>query len=238
MAENNKKARNFLVTAVLSGLLVALVQGIWPGTIPFDTFAIWLVRGGPADWLGSAWPFLAWGAGATAVIEAAGLNDRVMRRFRREGGTPGQIFVEGAVTSLQAGVFEEIAFRWLIFYAEIVAVKIMNFLIFGFLGFGVYRFLHLELLGPIADFTTFGALHPQLFHASGWAVGAALLTTNATFRNGHAYLGWFGLLNSWFLGMFFFWIMFAYGLPIAILLHVLYDLLIFSTVALFAAIRR
>ena len=237
MANGKKKARNYLVAAFSSLLTIAIVQGVWPGVIPFETFAAWRTKGSVADWLIAGWPILAWGFGLQSLILLVHWNDRFMSD-RFDGMAPGQIFAAGAIISVKAGVLEEIAFRWLIFYAQIVWMKVGNFLIFGFLGFGVGCFLHLNLVGPIANVMTLGGLHAWLFHPAGWAVGAAIIATNGFFRDGHAYQGWFGLVNSWFAGMFLFWMMFTYGLPAAILIHFLYDFIIFSLVALFAAIRR
>ena len=63
-----------------------------------------------------------------------------------------------------------------------------------------------------------------------------MLYTNAFFRDGHRYQGPIGVLNSWFAGMFLFWIMFTYGLPAAILVHFMYDFLIFSLGAIRVAL--
>lgn len=41
------------------------------------------------------------------------------------------------------------------------------------------------------------------------------------------YLGWFGFINSWFIGLYFFCLTFTFGLIAAIVVHVTYDVLIF-----------
>jgi len=96
---------------------------------------------------------------------------------------------------------------------------------------GLLEWIHLNITAPIADWTTFGALHDQLYHPAGWLAGAAVLSANAGFRDGHKYQGILGYVNSWFLGMVFFWLMFTYGLLAAILVHFLYDLIIFAVTA-------
>lgn len=148
------------------------------------------------------------------------------------------IIAKGAVVSTMAGVGEEITFRWLFFLNNIISVKIGNWFFFGFLGLGIPEWLHLHIFGPIANWTTFGGLESFIFHPTGWAVGAAMLTTNAFFRNGHRYQGLLGVVNSWFGGMFLFWIMFTYGLPVAILIHFTYDFLIYLVRYADAAIER
>ena len=93
------------------------------------------------------------------------------------------------------------------------------------------------LLVPLADFTSLGKMHTILYQPHSWAAGAAVVSVNALFRDGHKYQGWFGWVNSWFLGLVFFWVMFTYGLVAAMVVHFLYDFLIFATVALVRLLR-
>ena len=144
----------------------------------------------------------------------------------------------GLATSLIAGIGEEISFRWLFFMDNIIGCTIANFFLLGFIGCGIPEFFHMYVAGPIANFTTFGALEPWIYHVSGWAVGASVLATNAFFRDGHKYQGPFGIINSWFGGMYLFWVMFRFGLPAAILVHFLYDFLIFLVLYVDAVIER
>ena len=68
----------------------------------------------------------------------------------------------------------------------------------------------------------------SLLATTPWFVGAALLSANAMFRNGHKYQGPIGIVNSWYIGMFLFWIMFQFGLIVAIIVHILYDVIVFT----------
>ena len=115
-----------------------------------------------------------------------------------------------------------------------LAVPILTYAMIG-LPPHIPEYIYTNLMGPLVDFMSGGALHDTLFHPAGFAVGAALVSTNATFRDGHKYLGWFGYINSWFLGLFFFYMMLTYGLPAAILVHVLYDMAVFSSAAVVLA---
>ena len=145
---------------------------------------------------------------------------------------------QGFWVSARAGVFEEIIFRWIFFYALIPWITLVNWLFLGFAGLDVLKWLFEHVLGPVANFATLGKLAPYLAGGASWAVGSALLSANGMFRNGHKYLGLFGFINSWFIGMFLFYIMFRYGLPVAIAVHFLYDLLIFVIRYLDAVIER
>lgn len=119
----------------------------------------------------------------------------------------------------------------------LAGLPLMTYLIFG-LPPQIPEWFHMNVWGPLANWTTFGALQDYIFHPTGFAVGAAMLYANAFFRDGHKYQGFFGVLNSWFLGMFFFYIMLHHGLPAAILVHFLYDVVVFSTSALILAFRN
>lgn len=94
------------------------------------------------------------------------------------------------------------------------------------------------LAKPLADLTTFGYLHEQIYHPHSWAVGAGLLSANAFFRDGHKYQGLFGVINAWFGGMIFFWVLFHYGLVACMVVHFLYDFAIYATVAFMRLFRH
>ena len=78
-----------------------------------------------------------------------------------------------------------------------------------------------------SSFLTLGTIDNILYHPFGWFVGAGIILANAKFRDGHKYQGKFGFINSWFIGMYLFWLMFEYGLVACIVIHFLYDMLIF-----------
>jgi hypothetical protein len=225
--------RNYIVSAVLGFVVVVLVNWIWPSVIPFGTFELWGISGGVTDWMISSWPIFAWAAGVTVIVEIFSEGNWYTVR-----NAESEILLPGVVISIWAGVMEEICFRWLIFLSAIVGAKVTNFIFFGFLGFGVPEWFYLTVMGPIANFFTMGGLEDWLFHPASWAVGVAVLSANGFFRAGHKYQGIVGFVNSWFIGMFLFYIMFTYGLLAAILVHFLYDLLIFVLHYLSAVLKQ
>jgi hypothetical protein len=168
--------------------------------------------------LGRVWFIFAWAVIGTLVIG-------IVRRNEPHYDEPWPMLKNGVWVSLNAGIFEELIFRWLVFLNAMVGVVFVNWLTFGLLGW-FYR----EVLIPLADFFTFGALEPQLMSGN-WVLGAAIVSASITFRDQHAYLGWTGWINAWFVGMVMFWLVFNYGIGTAIVAHVLYDVLIFSTAA-------
>lgn len=249
---NTKSSKNYLVSAVFGVIVIAIVQKWWPGLIPWATFDLWTPKGTLGEWLRVAWPVFAWGCGLNLVIQIinwignSSPKTGILRTvLRLQNPSPAQILGGGTLISIWEGVVEEISFRWLIFYATIGTVTLGNFLFFGWLGFGFQEWFHMNVWGPFADWTTLGCLKEYIFFPTGdsdttlsWAVGAAMLSTNAFFRDGHKYQGPLGIINSWFMGMYFFWLSFRFGLPAAIAVHFAYDFLIFATVAVMTALRE
>lgn len=230
--KDEKKTKNYLVIAFWALVIVVIVKWLWPDVIPFSLFQFWKLDCSVLDLIKLSWPMFAWGTGVSFIVALIKRNNRKTNRHVE------RILVGGFLVSLFAGVTEEVSFRWLIFYSGIVGYKILNWLIFGWAGFGVFQWFQLSIAAPISNFLTLGYLQPILFGSCGWAVGAALLTSNGKFRDGHAYQGIFGLINSWFIGMFMFYLMLTYGLIASIIVHFLYDLLIFIFIYINAVIER
>ncbi|MHA2279615.1 MAG: hypothetical protein ACXAC5_01805 [Promethearchaeota archaeon] len=231
--EEEKKSKGLLywiVSGVISLGLLLIVKAIFPSSTPFDTFEFWK-ENQVLTGIKASWPIFLWGAAVTSIVAFSTRNKRSLNKKAED------ILVGGVFVSAIAGVFEEMVFRWIIFLWGIVGVKVVNFLFFGFLGFGLAQFIHNWIVGPIVNFVTFGKMQWLIFDM-GWAVGASALAANAKFRTEHAYLGVFGLLNSWIIGFFLFWVMFTYGLLAAITVHFLYDLFIFIIRYVDAAIER
>lgn len=222
-----EKKQHYLVTAFYAFIVAGLVEWIWPNVIPFTFFQFWKITGPIPEAIKLAWPIFAWGTGISFLI--------VLFKGSETYGSAEDVLSEGLVSSVFAGIFEEISFRWLIFFDAIVSYKLVNWLFFGFAGHGIPEWLYNHIGGPWANFLTMGHMQEILFGTLGWAVGAALLSTNGKFRDGHMYQGCLGWINSWFLGIFFFYIVFNYGLIPAILIHGLYD--IFIDLAVFIAMK-
>ncbi|MBI4435297.1 CPBP family intramembrane metalloprotease [Candidatus Uhrbacteria bacterium] len=237
--EEKVKGHNSLLTAIGSIIVIAIVKALWPQLIPIETWSLWKSTGGFGDWIKVGWPIFAWGLGINLIFTFIRDDDHRdyagFRHFRDDGL---RLWITGTLISLRAGIVEEIAYRWLIFLAAIAMIRIPNFLFFGFLGFGIPEWFHNHVWGPVANWTTFQQLQPYIFSEYGWAAGAAMLTSNSFFRDGHKYQGLFGIINAWFLGMFFFWIMFTHGLWAAIVVHTLYDFLIFTYAAAYVSFKN
>jgi hypothetical protein len=222
--DESKKPGCYLVSAVSALVFVVVVKLIWPTLIPFRFLEFVKLTGSVSDVLQTSWLLFVWGIVGTFGLRLVSGSSHLDH--------PKTWLTFQSLGALFAGISEEIAFRWLIFFSLIVSYQIVNWLIFGFAGFGVAEWTYLHFFGPITNWLSLGYLQPQLFSPLGWYVGAALMTSNLQFRDGHAFHGLIGWANSWFIGMFFFYLMFRYGLIAAMIAHTIYDLLIFLEIYL------
>lgn len=202
-------------------IIGALVY-FWPSLIePFRYFQFWPLKGSFWEAVKGAWPWYLWGVGVTLIFMP----------FSQSGytfDTPMDKFISGTWKSVWAGVAEEMAFRWIFFFSGMVLLPAANYLLGGFMGFDLIRWLYQGILCPVANLFTFGYLEPYLLNGYDWAVGAAVISSNGRFRNGHWYQGPIGLVNAWFFGMYMHWVVFKYGILPAIFIHFFYDFLIFT----------
>lgn len=212
-----------------SVIVIAVVEWRWPQLIPFPlTRFVHLGLGGtPQQVAGDVWPVFAVGAVVALVSIPLGL-DR-LRLFAGQLSIMGWTWVPLVIvrTALQSA-WEEVVYRWLLLYAWIPGVVLLDHLVFGFAGFGLVHWLYVHAAGPLADFFTLHRLHFILFGAWGWTVGAAVIFADGRFRNGHAYQGWLGAIWSWFGGMALFLVMFRYGLVAAMLVHIAYNYMVYA----------
>jgi hypothetical protein len=225
-----KKRIHFVVLGVLSLIAIGFVYLFDISPIPFGFFQFWHTNVNVWEGIKKSWPAFAWGLASTLLILLV-----IAPYFKRSTAIKGKLsfaLIEGFLTSVLAGVLEEIFFRWLIFYGAMIWLKVFNIVLIGLTWlFYTKIFMH------TANFFTFGLLNEFIFFPGNWIVGAAMISANGSFRNRHDYLSGLGYVNSWFIGMFMFGIMFRYGLLTAIIVHFLYDLVIFTTAA-FIRYRR
>lgn len=104
-------------------------------------------------------------------------------------------------------------------------VLVMVLLIDVALILGIVKWWYIGVLLPVVNFVTLGKMSAQLFGYS-WMVGAALISSNWSFGQGHVYHGCIGWLNSWIIGMLMFWFTFNFGILFAMLVHAVYDIVI------------
>lgn len=197
--------------------------------MPFSLFEFWFFRGPIDEILISFLPLLCVGL----IISVISLvSSRRYPKMPISVDTK-SLITTSAIISGFAGIVEELVFRWIVFYSITVTVQLANWLFFGFLGFGIPEWLYVNIIGPVANFATFGALGIYLLNGFGWAVGSAIVSSNGRFRNAHTQYKIIGLIFVWYAGIYFFWVMFRYGIFASMALHFLYDFIVITMGALY-----
>jgi hypothetical protein len=118
-----------------------------------------------------------------------------------------------------AGILEEIGFRCFFIFTAMIPIAIIDFLLFG-----VATWLYKVIMFPIVNFLTVGLMGGVIYGFPPLLIAGAI-SANTAFRDGHKYQSMFGYINSWFIGLYLLCIMFTQGLLIAILIHMIYDLI-------------
>jgi Type II CAAX prenyl endopeptidase Rce1-like len=182
---------------------------------------LWLSRGSLLEGLSQVWMIFAWGFGVQLLVQIW----RIIRRHQREAGI-GPLLKHGAWISAHAGFFEELIFRLYAFLSFIIALHYADRHLGGWL-----ESASTHTILPAANFITFG-LFEQVFARGDWAVGVGVIIGGLFFRSAHRHYGKFSKANVWVIGMVMFWLVFNYGLLTAIVAHFLYDLCVFTAIAL------
>jgi len=224
LEENFGRVASFTICAAMLAIFIGLINFFFPQSIPYGFLDAWQSH----DTLWAAvlfsWPIFAWVTSFTVLVAFFTRNSERENLFAEE------YLKDGIVKSAIAGFFEEIIFRWLLFYSAIATVQFFNGIFFAWwlMHFGIGEWLYNTIIGHVVNFFTFGTMHDILFHPLGWFIGSAVVVSNKNFREGHKYLGLIGYVNSWFIGMFLFYVMFHFGLLAAIVIHFIYDMIIFA----------
>jgi len=143
--------------------------------------------------------------------------------------SPLTVFGGVALIGSIAAVLEEISYRYLALLSGIAMIGLVN-LIFC----GIPELFYTMITIPLANLMTLGLMEPLLYHPEGWLVGAAILSSSAAFREGHAYQGFVGWVTSWYFSMAMFFLLFEQGLVACMIAHFLFNI----TVAVLVGLRQ
>ena len=238
--QDDKYEPNYLRSARLSAFVLVVLVVVYPEALPFEVFGAPFWGGGfrLTDTFVTCLPLLGWGFAINCYLQANRMMElrspigQYVEDFDR---TRSELVTEGAILSIVDGVLEEMAFRWVIFLCAIPLLVGADWLFGGFAGIHAIEWIYTAILFPVANFMTLEVLSP-VFEMD-WGIGAGMLAANAFFRDGHKYQGNFGMVNSWFIGMYMFHILFTYGLPECMFAHFAYNFGNHLTVALMKPLR-
>ncbi len=187
-------------------------------SLPYEWGDVWFWEGSLGEMFRTLWPLFALGFGLNLVMMSLTTNP--------PGIDASELPVKGFFVSLQAGILEEIVFRWIWLYAMMALVWVIDAVFGGAISrmlttYEIYnRWIAFLLQDNVDVWTKPGA----------WTVGMAVLLSNWKFQEGHLYQGPMGFVFSGIGGIVFFRAMFSFGLPLAMLAHVLFDIMVFLMV--------
>jgi len=209
---------SYLLQLVLLSIGLAILTHFWGDNLLLS-FSDLTGDGVSGAGLAKVWFIFAWGGGLCLILymiqgAAYAYDSRAVRFFK------------GMWISLNAGVFEELSYRWLKFFIAMITLPFFNWITFG-----LVEWVYSTILVPLANFCTFGALEPFLLGGSSWVLGAAIISANVSFRDAHVNHGTLGKINVWFIGMVMFYLMLNYGIQTAIAAHFLYDAIVLGIAA-------
>ncbi|QVQ51782.1 hypothetical protein J4H86_23945 [Spiractinospora alimapuensis] len=211
--------------AFVGAVVLYLVGGIWIDH-PLGFAVVWTIPTDVVGGLAATWPVFVWALVLAVVPGCVWVARGLTTPF-----TPREHAVLGLWVSVSSGLFEELRYRWLFLVGTPVFLAVANLVTFG-----LVEWVYTAGLVPVANVVTLGILEPELT-TGGWLLGATIVSVNAGFRKAHAYQGVFGWLNAWFIGMVLFFVLFNHGLVTAVVVHIGYDLVLFTVAAVLSGFR-
>ena len=216
-----KKEVNFISKTIVGFFLIVIIKKLFPHAIPLPFFYWRDAHSNIIQVVSSAIPVFTFGIFFVFLVKAITKNNKLDNQDAEEK------FVVSIISSLIAGVTEEIAFRWILFLIGIVGIQISDYLLGGFIfGHGLLHWVYIICAIPLADILTFHQLTPYLYNPLSWAIGGSIISTNAKFSDGHSYQGVIGWIDSWFFGIFMYKVVWECGLLNAIIVHTTYNIVI------------
>lgn len=179
------------------------------------------VAGSASEWFLTAW--VIWAIGIPLNLWKMGSTTNPPEVHAKAPTIP----ISGFGTSLMAGIFEELVFRWILLYAALGLLWVINLGAFAFTGIELVR-LAIQPLTDLLVFLLMNGVDGRLVNPPElWALGFAIFLSVLKFQQGHLYQGKTGFLFSGLAGLVFFRVMFVHGLLAAMVVHFSFDMMVF-----------
>jgi hypothetical protein len=227
LAALDKSLKHYLYGMVLSLSVILVILPLFPNFSPYATInGFWFIKGSVFQWIITSqyifYVAIFWGF--------IGVFISYKRIQKPSPSLVFKVLLRDFKTSVYAGFIEEVSYRWIIFLGTMLILYVCNWLLGGFLGEnnGIIQWIHTVIASPLINLITLDYLVGQINHEY-WYAGASVIVTNGMFAYAHANVNvkydTLTVINSWFMGMFFFYTMFQYGLFAAIIVHTMYNVL-------------
>lgn len=212
----------------LAFIAITIVQWVIPSAIPFGVFEFWNKT---SVWMAIKSSWILFISAIILVMVIAYL----FKCDPDKNNNPRMLIVDGFFNNIATIIIEEILLRWLLFLNIIWIIKLLNWLIFGWLGFGILEWFYINLPAPIISLSSFGMIDKTIvYNPLGWFVGASVATMSIINTSVHKNQGILGMINCWFIELYLFYVMFQFGLLACIAIHFLYNTIIHFTQYLIA----
>lgn len=181
--------------------------------------------------LGTVWYIFVIGVSATILVGLASAIRGIDRVYPTN-----RFFTRGTWLALNAGVFEEVMYRWLRLIGAMAILNILNTITFG-----LVHLIVSYILAPIANWASLDILDRPLGGHFGWLIAGGVILASLRFKSVHrnpeqgnlpkrgSIAGILGMLTAWYFNLFMFYLVFTCGLWTAIVAHVLYELCVYWT---------
>lgn len=124
------RSSKFYSSLIVTFLVLCLIKWLAPSTIPFSLFQFFTF-----NWDWAKFKDIPWGLLLVMPVLAV-IGVALTRNTYRENREIMATFKDRAVTSILAGIFEEVQFRWIAFYYAIFLFTVDQFLINWLTGLG------------------------------------------------------------------------------------------------------
>lgn len=224
-----EQATVFSLLITVCFLFVLKVQDKYGNFAEFELFEFWHTKGHFTAWFASIWFIFIW-----AVV---GTTAGCLRCTYDEDYNPEEAYIENLLSSLRSGIFEEALFRWSGFLLAITVANLANKASMDLYNHPLIEKIQLTVLGPATNFMSFDTMQDYLVNPENWTIGAGIVLSNAVFFFLHRQNGILNMINSWFMGLIFFFLLLTYGLIAAMAVHVVFNA-VCSTVEYVVALAR
>ena len=218
-------------------LLILYIAHRMPEILPFNALSFWSAENIGAGII-AIWPLLLLAILSQAIVLISfhnflhkSENEKILKECKKD------IIVTGITISVVAGIVEEIVHWWAYMIIALIILDELNILSTTIFGFEIIKYLYVNVFGYLAEKMTFGYMHALLYKTS-WTIGASIFIANCIFVFAHENKSPIFYYIIWMAGMFLFWLMFTYGIFVAMIAHALYNFTIHFVIYLYVAITK
>lgn len=215
-------AHTIAVVIFVITIIVGWAMDWTVGGLRWDVWSHWLHSENLAQALIKyGWPLLLWAALWGIVLGIAEAKSVFYDPYE----TTSQRLSAKLYIAILAGIWEELGYRNLFIFTSMISVWIGAKLTFG-LWLWMYKYVSI----PVTDLLTAGLMH-QIWYGQPLLIAAGMVSTASAFAKAHQEKGLGALISfisSFYFGCYMLFVMLTQGLIVAMVLHALYDAVLWT----------